>query len=108
MEQRGYPNLLWMECRLHVIMAIIMNRAGNMHKTLHSCISVTYRVKFNEQNNSISTGPLYVQTKFEAISTLLHKDVVVLNPMGPCNVGTMLVQDCKILFHIGKWCSMMC
>ena len=35
--------------------------------TLHSCISVTDRVKINEQNKSIDIGPLYLQTEFEAI-----------------------------------------
>ena len=34
---------------------------------LHSCISVTDRVKINELNTSIATGPLYVHTEFEAI-----------------------------------------
>ena len=35
--------------------------------TLHTCISVTDRVKINEQNKSIAIGPLYLQTAFEAI-----------------------------------------
>ena len=43
------------------------NRAGNVALTLHSCISVTDRVKINELNTSIATGPLYVHTEFEAI-----------------------------------------
>ena len=34
---------------------------------LHSCISVTDRVKINEQNKSIDIGPLYLRTEFEAI-----------------------------------------
>ena len=34
---------------------------------LHSCISVTDRVKINELNKSIATGPLYVHTEFKAI-----------------------------------------
>ena len=42
------------------------NRAGNV-QTLHSCISVTDRVKINELNTSIATGSLYVHTEFEAI-----------------------------------------
>ena len=35
--------------------------------TLHSCISVTDKVKINELNKSIATGPLCVHTEFEAI-----------------------------------------
>ena len=35
--------------------------------TLHSCISVTDRVKINELNVSIAIRPLYVHTEFEAI-----------------------------------------
>ena len=36
----------------------------------------------HEQNKSIATGAFYVQTKFEAIWTLLPKDVEVLNQIG--------------------------
>ena len=32
--------------------------------TLHRYISVTDKVKINEMNNSIVTGPLYVHTEF--------------------------------------------
>ena len=32
---------------------------------LHSCISVMDQVKMNEQDKSMDTGSLYVQTKFE-------------------------------------------
>ena len=35
--------------------------------TLHSCISVTDKVKNKEQSTSIATGPLYLLTEFEAI-----------------------------------------
>ena len=39
--------------------------------TLHSCISATDRVKINELNTSIATGPMYdtllIHTDFEAI-----------------------------------------
>ena len=41
--------------------------SGKCALTLHSCISVTDRVKINELNTSIATGPLYVHTEFEAI-----------------------------------------
>ena len=60
----------------------MVQSSGKCALTLHSCISVTDRVKINELNTSIATGPLYVHTEFEAISTLLAKDVAVLNPMG--------------------------
>ena len=40
---------------------------GKCALTLHSCISVTDRVKINELNTSIATGPLYVHTEFKAI-----------------------------------------
>ena len=53
------------------------NRAGKCSLTLHSGISITDKVKINEQNKSIATGPLYVHTKFEVIWTLLPEDVVV-------------------------------
>ena len=35
--------------------------------TLHSCISVMHRLKINELNMSIATGPLYVCTESEAV-----------------------------------------
>ena len=41
--------------------------SGKCALTLHSCISVPDRVKINELNTSIATGPLYVNTEFEAI-----------------------------------------
>ena len=44
-----------------------MVSSGKCGLTLHSCISVTDRVKINEQNKSIDIGPLYLQTEFEAI-----------------------------------------
>ena len=66
-----------MEC-----IAIMVQTSGKCALTLHSCISVTDRVKINELNTSIATGPLYVHTELEAIRTLLPKDVAELNPMG--------------------------
>ena len=50
--------------RLH---AKMVQSSGKCALTLHSCISVTDRVKINELNTSIATGPLYVHTEFEAI-----------------------------------------
>ena len=50
--------------------------------TLHRYISVTDKVKINEKNTSIATGPLYVHTEFKTIWTLLPEDVAFLNPMG--------------------------
>ena len=35
--------------------------------TLRSYISVTDKVKINERNTSIATGPLYLLTEFDAI-----------------------------------------
>ena len=45
----------------------MVQSSGRCALTLHSCISVTDRVKINELNTSIATGPLYVHTEFEAI-----------------------------------------
>ena len=42
-------------------------RAGKSARRLFNCISVTDGIKFNEQNNLIGIGPLYLQTEFEAI-----------------------------------------
>ena len=50
-----------MEHGLHAKMS------GKCALPLHSCISVTDRVKINEQNKSIDIGPLYLQIEFEAI-----------------------------------------
>ena len=47
--------------------------------TLHRYISVTDKVKINEKNISIVTGPLYVHT---TIWTLLPENGAFLNPMG--------------------------
>ena len=47
--------------------AKMVQSSGKCALTLHSCISVTDRVKINELNTSIATGPLYVHTEFEAI-----------------------------------------
>ena len=66
----------------HGLHAKMVQSSGKCALTLHSCISVTDRVKINELNTSIATGPLYVHTEFEAIWMLLPEDVAVLNPMG--------------------------
>ena len=64
MEQRSYQNLLWIGHGLH---AKMVQSSGKCALTLHSCISVTDKVKINELNTSIATGPLYERTEFEAI-----------------------------------------
>ena len=51
----------------HGLHAKMVQSSGKCALTLHSCISVTDRVKINELNTSIATGPLYVHTEFEAI-----------------------------------------
>ena len=51
----------------HGLHAKMVQSSGKCALTLHSCISVTDRVKINDLNTSIATGPLYVHTKFEAI-----------------------------------------
>ena len=51
----------------HGLHAKMVQSNGKCALTLHSCISVTDRVKINEQNKSIDIGPLYLQTEFEAI-----------------------------------------
>ena len=43
------------------------NQVGKCALTSHSSISVTDRIKTNEQNKSILTGPLYKRTELEAI-----------------------------------------
>ena len=53
-----------MEYGLH---AKMVQSSGKCALTLHNCISVTDRVKINELNISIATGPLYGPTEFEAI-----------------------------------------
>ena len=47
--------------------AKMVQSSGKCALTLHSCISVTDRVKINELNTSLATGPLYVHTECEAI-----------------------------------------
>ena len=42
-------------------------QAGKSARSLFNCISVTDGIKINEQYKSIGTGPLYLQTEFEAI-----------------------------------------
>ena len=59
-----------------------MQSSGKCALTLHSCVSVTDRVKINELNTSIATGPVYVHTEFEAIRMILPEDVAVLNLIG--------------------------
>ena len=51
----------------HGLHAIMVQWSRKCALTLHSCIFVTDRVKINELNTSIVTGPLYVRTEFEAI-----------------------------------------
>ena len=55
---------------------------GKYAISLHTCISITDKVKNNEQNKSIAEGPFYIGTYFEPIWTLLPEDVAVLNPTG--------------------------
>ena len=43
------------------------HRAGKCALTSHSGFSVMDKIKINEQNKSIVTGPLYEQAEFEAI-----------------------------------------
>ena len=66
-EQRRYQNLFWIGRMEHGLHAKMVQSSEKCALTLHSCISVTDRVKINEQNKSIDIGPLYLQTEFEAI-----------------------------------------
>ena len=50
-----------------IIGANQVGRVGKCAITLHSCISVTDRLKNYKQNKSIATGPFCVHAKFEAI-----------------------------------------
>ena len=77
-NKESYRNLLWIGTR-----AACNNCASwKCALTLHRYISVTDKVKINEKNNSIVTGPLYVHTEFKTIWTLLPEDVAFLNPTG--------------------------
>ena len=42
-------------------------QAGKSARSLFDCISVTDGIKINEQYKLIGTGPLYLQSEFEAI-----------------------------------------
>ena len=70
-----------MEHGLHV------QSSGKCALTLHSCISVTDRVKINEQNKSIDIGPLYVQTEFESYGGF--------EPGGVSNDAILARSKCK-------------
>ena len=52
---------------IHVSMPVVIDKwretTGKYAITLHSCIAVTDKEKINEQDKSIGTGSLYVQTK---------------------------------------------
>ena len=61
----GTKKLLWIGRMEHGLHAITVQSRGKCALTLHSCISVTDRVKIDELNTSIATGPLYVHTEFE-------------------------------------------
>ena len=83
--------------------------SGKCALTSLHCISVTDDVKINEQNTSIATGFIYVQTDFEAVWKLLSKDILRSWPpwgIGPCDNGKEIVQDSKINYTIDKWCGM--
>ena len=109
-EQRSYQNLLWIGRMEHGLHATMVQSSGKCALTLHSRISVTDKVKINELNTSIATGPLYVHTEFEAIKTLLAEDVAVLNPwgIGLRSISKELVPGPKIRFPVVTWCSMKC
>ena len=67
MEQRSYQILFVIGRIEHGLHAIMVQSSGKCALTLHNCIFVQDRVKINEMNTSIATGPLYVRTEFEAI-----------------------------------------
>ena len=46
---------------------VLNDWVGKCAYNLHSRISVTDKVKNNEQNKSIATGPLYLHSEFEVI-----------------------------------------
>ena len=69
------------------------NRAGKYVLTLHTKLYLgDGRVKFNGQNDSIVTGPLYVHTNFEAIWTRMWWFWTTWG-IGPHIVGT--TQKCR-------------
>ena len=49
----------------HGLHAIMVQSSDKFALTLHSCISVTDRVKINELNTSIATGPILNLKRFE-------------------------------------------
>ena len=51
----------------HGLHAKMVQSSGKCALPLPSCISMTDKVKIYELNTSIATGPLYVNTEFEAI-----------------------------------------
>ena len=51
------------------------NQAGKCACSLLNCISVTDDIEINEQNKSIATGLFYVQSKFDAFSTLVRGEM---------------------------------
>ena len=61
---------------------VMARNAGKYAISLHTCISITDKANFNEQNKSIAVGPFYMGTYFEPIWTHLPEDVAVLNPTG--------------------------
>ena len=80
--------------------------AWNDHKksalNLHSSISVTDKVKSNEQKKSIATGPsMYVPNLMWLERSYLKMwPFGALWGIGPHNIGTPLVQDTNIFSHI--------
>ena len=54
----------------HGLHAKMVQSSGKCALTLHNCISVTDRVRINELNTLIATGPLYVRTEFRVCNRL--------------------------------------
>ena len=73
-----------------------------LHTTpfLFRIISIADDIKINEQNKSIATGLVYVQTDLKAILKLLSKDMAVLTPVGYQTMQLWKeIQDSKKKFY---------
>ena len=61
----GKPHLI--QCMGKQILNHWCESSWKMAYYLRTCISIMNKVKINEQNKSIATGPLYLHSDFEAI-----------------------------------------
>ena len=76
-------SLLQIKGRGHYIMAYCNRVSGAKCRiTLKIHISVTDKKKRNDLQKSIATGPFYVHSKFDVLSSLVSGEMWNLNPLG--------------------------